>query len=145
MEERGIRPGKDILVTGFDDDPVAEELNPHLTTVKADPSELGYHAVQEAVNYVVNKAINNDKISSEMVRRNSCGCQGNSKLKTISFGRISDDPEAFARRMGQFLFNKYSASETTAKMREDYVKIIYALDDYAHEENLDNEVKKIRY
>lgn len=142
MEERGIRPGKDILVTGFDDDPVAEELNPHLTTVKADPSELGYHAVQEAVNYVVNKAINNDKISSEMVRRNSCGCQGNSKLKTISFGRISDDPEAFARRMGQFLFNKYSASETTAKMREDYVKIIYALDDYAREENLDNEVKK---
>lgn len=65
MEERGIRPGKDILVTGFDDDPVAEELNPHLTTVKADPSELGYHAVQEAVNYVINKAINNDKISSE--------------------------------------------------------------------------------
>lgn len=142
MEERGIRPGKDILVTGFDDDPVAEELNPHLTTVKADPSELGYHAVQEAVNYVINKAINNDKISSEMVRRNSCGCQGNSKLKTISFGRISDDPEAFARRMSQFLFNKYSASETTAKMREDYVKIIYALDDYAREENLDNEVKK---
>ena len=72
-------------------------------------------AVQEAVNYVINKAINNDKISSEMVRRNSCGCQGNSKLKTISFGRISDDPEAFARRMSQFLFNKYSASETTAK------------------------------
>ncbi|WP_303160424.1 GGDEF domain-containing protein [uncultured Ruminococcus sp.] len=142
MEERGIRPGKDILVTGFDDDPVAEELNPHLTTVKADPSELGYHAVQEAVNYVINKAINNDKISSEMVRRNSCGCQGNSKLKTISFGRISDDPEAFARRMGQFLFNKYSASETTAKMRENYVKIIYALDDYAREGNLDNEVKK---
>lgn len=142
MEERGIRPGKDILVTGFDDDPVAEELNPHLTTVKADPSELGYHAVREAVNYVINKAINNDKISSEMVRRNSCGCQGNSKLKTISFGRISDDPEAFARRMSQFLFNKYSASETTAKMREDYVKIIYALDDYAREENLDNEVKK---
>lgn len=142
MEERGIRPGKDILVTGFDDDPVAEELNPHLTTVKADPSELGYHAVQEAVNYVVNKAINNDKISSGMVRRNSCGCQGNSKLKTISFGRISDDPEAFARRMGQFLFNKYSASETTAKMRENYVKIIYALDDYAREENLDNEIKK---
>jgi len=142
MEERGIRPGKDILVTGFDDDPVAEELNPHLTTVKADPSELGYHAVQEAVNYVINKAINNDKISSEMVRRNSCGCQGNSKLKTISFGRISDDPEAFARRMSQFLFNKYSASETTAKMRENYVKIIYALDDYAREENLDNEIKK---
>ena len=42
MEERGIRPGKDILVTGFDDDPVAEELNPHLTTVKADPCELCY-------------------------------------------------------------------------------------------------------
>ena len=44
--------------------------------------------------------------------------------------------------MSQFLFNKYSASETTAKMREVYVKIIYALDDYAREENLDNEIKK---
>lgn len=40
------------------------------------------------------------------------------------------------------MFNKYSASETTAKMRENYVKIIYALDDYAREENLDNEIKK---
>ena len=27
-------------------------------------------------------------------------------------------------------------------MREVYVKIIYALDDYAREENLDNEIKK---
>ena len=30
-------------------------------------------------------------------------------------------------------------------MRENYVKIIYALDDYAREENLDNEVKKTKY
>ncbi len=86
MEERGYVLARISFVTGFDDDPVAEELNPHLTTVKADPSELGYHAVQEAVNYVINKAINNDKISSEMVRRNSCGCQsGQVKVKDHIF------------------------------------------------------------
>lgn len=144
MEQRGIRPGKDILVTGFDDDPVAVELNPHLTTVKADASELGYYAVSEAVNYVVNKVIDNDKIPSEMVRRNSCGCQGNFKLKTATFENISSDPAAFAKKMGQFLFNKYSASETTAKMREDFVKIVFALDKYATDENIDNEAQKDR-
>ena len=40
MEERGIRPGKDILVTGFDDDPVAESLIRIPTTVKADHLNL---------------------------------------------------------------------------------------------------------
>lgn len=138
MEARGIRPGKDIFVTGFDDDPVAGELTPHLTTVRADPTELGYNAVIEAVNYVNNGSLHNDTIPSAMVCRNSCGCQGNPRLRSISFGEISDNPDKFADQISDFLFSKYRASETTTRMHEEFKQLVLALDKYSEVENIRN-------
>jgi diguanylate cyclase (GGDEF)-like protein len=138
MEERGIRPGKDIFVTGFDNEPLAEELTPHLTTVKADPAELGYNAVLEAVNYVNNGMIRNETVPSSMICRNSCGCQGNPRLKSISFDEITGDAEKFADRINDFLFSKYRASEVTVGMREEFKRVVVAIDEFAREENIEN-------
>ncbi len=132
LEKRGLRPGKDILVTGFDDEPVAQELAPHLTTVKADPSELGYNAVLEAVNYINNGVLENVEIPSVMVCRNSCGCKENSKLKEISLN--SNDSVAikkFADSMCDFLFSNYRASDSTAKLRREFSELILAIHEYA--------------
>lgn len=147
MEARGIRPGKDILVTGFDDDPVASELTPHLTTVRADPTELGYNAVLEAVNYVNNGTLQNDTIPSVMVCRNSCGCHGNQRLRSISFDTVSDDPDKFADKISDFLFNKYRANEDTIRMHDKFKRLILALDKYSEAENIrDNSLReKILY
>ena len=45
IESKGLRVGKDIAVTGYDDSEVAATLRPMLTTVRADASMLGYRAV----------------------------------------------------------------------------------------------------
>ena len=63
FEQRGIEAGRDILVTGFDDSPVAVNLVPPLTTVRADASELGYDAVTECL-----ELCRSGKLSSRLVR-----------------------------------------------------------------------------
>ncbi|MCD7740973.1 MAG: GGDEF domain-containing protein [Ruminococcus sp.] len=142
MEQRGIKPGKDIFVTGFDDDPVAEEIVPHLTTVKADASELGYRALIEAVNYVNNGVLENDRMPSAMVCRNSCGCKGNPRLKSITFKSVTDETEQFANEISDFLLNKYRSSEVTEELRSDIIKLILEINDYVSENNMDDEQKR---
>lgn len=76
VRARGLTPGKDIYITGYDDSEVARSLSPMLTTVKADASVLGYLAVQKAVNWIkTGIAPENEEISSGLVIRNSCGCE----------------------------------------------------------------------
>jgi diguanylate cyclase (GGDEF)-like protein len=138
LESRGLRPGKDIYVTGFDDDPAAQNLSPHLTTVKADPAELGYNAVLEAVNFVNNGTVVNELIPSAMVCRNSCGCQGNPGLRSIAIANAEENPKEFAESLSSFLFNKYRTSEETAKLRDEFVQLILTVDEFANPENIQN-------
>lgn len=142
MEARGIRPGRDIYVTGFDDDPVAQELMPHLTTVKADPTELGYNAVIEAVNYVINGTLENTMVPSNMVLRNSCGCQGNPRLHSISFENISEDPRQFAAEISGFLFSSYQDSETTEYLKDQFVRFLMELNEFSKPANIHNAMKR---
>lgn len=135
MEERGLRPGKDIFVTGFDNDPVAEELTPHLTTVKADPSVLGYNAVIEAVNFVNNGTLEKDNIPSSLICRNSCGCTGNPRLKTLSFKNIAEDPERFAHETADFLLDKYKSSDAAKRLREEFSGFILKINEFCNDTN----------
>jgi diguanylate cyclase (GGDEF)-like protein len=142
LEARGLRPGKDIFVTGFDDDPVAQELMPHLTTVKADPTELGYNAVIEAVNYVTNGTLENTMVPSTMVLRNSCGCQGNPRLRSISFDNISEEPEQFAKSISDFLFSNYQDSTETEHLKKQFTRFLMELNDFTKTENIHSVLKR---
>lgn len=136
MEERGIRPGRDIKVSGFDDDPVAEELVPHLTTVKADATELGYSALMEAVNYVIDGTMAKDRIPSSMVCRNSCGCQGNPRLNHIMFATEDESIENFTHELCDFMLNKYRTSEETKRLRSEFSTLLIMTHDFVHADNL---------
>jgi len=74
LEQRGLVPGKDIAVMGFDDVPYAAQVSPGLTTVKADPSLIGYEAVK-----VCEQVLQGDTfhlmVDTSFVIRESCGCQ----------------------------------------------------------------------
>lgn len=89
FEQRGIEAGRDILVTGFDDSPVAVNLVPPLTTVRADASELGYDAVTECLELCRSGKLSSRLVRSSMVKRKSCGCRGDAV--PIGVGAESDD------------------------------------------------------
>ena len=72
MEARGIKPGKDIAVVGFDDWPFASLMEPSLTTTRADSSELGYRAVKVACG--LKPGDDTDvRLETTLVIRDSCG------------------------------------------------------------------------
>lgn len=72
MEARGIKPGKDIAVLGFDDWPFAALMEPSLTTTRADSSELGYQAVKAACN-LQPEDDTDVRFETALVIRDSCG------------------------------------------------------------------------
>ncbi len=73
LEQRGLVPGKDIAVMGFDDVPYAAQVTPGLTTVKADPSLIGYEAVK-VCEQVMQGEIFHLMVDTSFVIRESCGC-----------------------------------------------------------------------
>ena len=74
FKRRGIVPGRDIAVMGFDNAEVGKELNPPLTTVSADPRALGYEAMFECSRYARNKQLEDRKVFTQLLIRRSCGC-----------------------------------------------------------------------
>lgn len=74
MRERGIEPGKDVLVTGYDNCVFTASLDPILTTVSADPTHLGFSAVVSAMEQANGKAAEDITINVMPLFLPSCGC-----------------------------------------------------------------------
>lgn len=76
LEARHIKIGQDIAVLGFDDAPYSSEMQPGLSTVKADSALLGYEAVclcEEALKGEIREVL----VDTTFVARESCGCEKN--------------------------------------------------------------------
>lgn len=127
MEQRGIKPGKDILVTGFDDDPAATDLSPHLTTVAMDSTELGYSALVEAVHYINDGQIEQDTLSSSMIVRNSCGCSSTAGFDIIGLNSSPTELASHAEEISKMIFNRYRLSNENMTYRQSFAKLINEL------------------
>ena len=137
FEQRGIEVGKDILVTGFDDAPVAVNLVPTLTTVRADAAELGYGAVVECMNLKGSGKLRSRLVRSSMVKRRSCGCNGGSAAADST----SDDVFVFdhcwcrsdsqtVSAISRYLFGSYKSGALLDKVKpafEEYIKSVFLL------------------
>lgn len=77
LAQKGRVPGKDIIVFGFDNGPLAGELNPPLASIGADGNTLG----QKALELLLDK-MNGEEVSSR-------------KVPTRLFGRESFEYEMF--------------------------------------------------
>lgn len=118
-ERMGRKPGKDLLVTGFDDSPTALMLEPHLTSVKADTKELAYLAVIEAAKLSKKEEIHR-MVKTRMVLRESCGCGNKEKEAFISSDskNITDEfVEGLSEQVYATYFNNYFDNTETQKMR----------------------------
>ncbi|MBQ9632559.1 MAG: substrate-binding domain-containing protein, partial [Lachnospiraceae bacterium] len=73
MNRRGLRPGTDIAVTGYDDIAEAVQAAPPLSTVHATGYDLGYMAGYEAVRLALGQPQKDFVLKSAFVNRGSCG------------------------------------------------------------------------
>lgn len=74
FEERGLVPGKDIAIVGYDNDQFSGIMSPPLTTVDAGIIDLGFSAVKAAADLVRNGSHENISLPSVLTVRASCGC-----------------------------------------------------------------------
>lgn len=71
MKQRGLTPGKDISVLGFDDTRLAARAEPPLASVKADPMELGSVALKLLMNRLNGRRCCNINLPTRFIRRDS--------------------------------------------------------------------------
>ncbi|MEA4870137.1 MAG: GGDEF domain-containing protein [Christensenella sp.] len=86
--KRGIRVGKDIAFTGFDNFSTSRTLMPPLTTVSQNIYEMGEMAVFKAVDLVCGRPVSSTKLETKLQIRRSCGCLPDAKLNLFSLEGI---------------------------------------------------------
>ena len=74
LERHNITIGEQIAVVGFDDLPIAQQLNPPLASVNADAEGLAYAAVARAVDYLNGNTqfVEHKRIATKFILRESC-------------------------------------------------------------------------
>ena len=73
FRRRGLRVGKDIRVTGFDDSDVSTSLKPMLTTIRTNLSEMGYRSVYSAYEMIETSHACSLSLEARLIVRESCG------------------------------------------------------------------------
>ena len=74
VSDRGLRPGIDIAVTGWDDIQLARFVTPALTTVRQPMTRLGETAATLLAQRVAGEHAESRTLPSDVVIRASCGC-----------------------------------------------------------------------
>lgn len=85
---RGLAVGKDIAITGFDDEDLAKTMTPPLTSVSHNSFMFSYQALQNALMLCQGQNPLFYKLPAILHRRGSCGCVA--KPRTL-YGTISSE------------------------------------------------------
>ena len=87
LKNLNLIPGRDVLITGYDDSRFCIMMDPHLTSAKVDSVEMGYRAVL-ACRDLTEGRYKDEQVASRLVVRESCGCDSGNIA-----ARITDDIE----------------------------------------------------
>lgn len=72
IQERGLQPGRDIAITGFDDSPLIQYLTPGLTSVRQPIWEVGLAVINILSGYLNQEPVDSYKLlSPELIIRQS--------------------------------------------------------------------------
>ena len=115
LSERGLKPGRDIAVTGFDDFTTGRTLSPPLTTISQQAMQAGHLAVMTAIGLIEGKASPVTRMKTKVHLRESCGCS--MKVERSIFQVEYQNDEDYINRVA-------------GNLRDDLTQL-YALDGHA--------------
>ena len=69
LHKRGVKPGRDISILGFDDSLDATRANPPLSSVSANPTALGHQALLSAMKLLEGQEVESIAMPTKFVRR----------------------------------------------------------------------------
>jgi LacI family transcriptional regulator len=86
LRARGYRMPDDVLITGFDDMPLARHLNPPLTTVRQPVQQMGATAFDALFSMIDGKRPEQRQLTLpvEVVLRASCGCEPQEPVRSLT-------------------------------------------------------------
>lgn len=73
LKEQNLQPGKDALIVGFDNDLLADYLQPKLTTVGYSKHQWGQKAAEALLKMIDQDQVSNEIIPTKVVKRQSLG------------------------------------------------------------------------
>lgn len=131
ISSRGIEIGKDLMITGFDDIPEALYLKPSLTTIRASYRELGENAIEAVLDLLEGRTVNDKKISTSLITRDSCGCKSATTLdrESLEYYTYNDTSlTPFVNKINDILFS-YSNNKvhTNNRVINLFLRFIYKL------------------
>ena len=143
LKHRGLQIGKDILVTGFDDDAFSINLDPPLSTVEASSAELTYKAILNAENYINGSALSDMTVETRPVMRSSCGCKAldtEDMSVRLSLDKLEEGNLSFVEELKKFLFGIFAEDVPILEIKGHLGEFFYAFADYVlgNDESTDN-------
>ena len=146
LYDRGLLPGKDILVTGFDDDDFSVSLKPPLTTVEASSASLTYKAVLNAENYIKGQELSDMDVDTHLVQRSSCGCLGldvEEMCNRLNMKGIETGVYNFMDTTEEYLFGLYSDDEPLVMIKSRLRAFFEAYIAFANTKDVESEIANI--
>lgn len=149
-EKRGIRPGEDIAILGFDNSEFAPGLNPPLSTVEANAAELAYKAIIQAEKFYNRETNINLYVDTRLILRESCGCAGINIESIISQTCMDgildkDERENTHVQVCDYLFNDYIDSHEAENVKKNVVEFLDTMAEWGtsgHVRQHSNEMEK---
>ncbi|MBR1628712.1 MAG: diguanylate cyclase [Lachnospiraceae bacterium] len=108
--KRGMRAGRDIAVTGYDDIAEAVHAAPPLSTVQATGYDLGYMAGYEAVRLAAGLPQKDTVLKSRFVNRGSCG-ESLLSSEELFIKWLREDPVNMDAIVHEFVRTTYTQAE----------------------------------
>lgn len=142
MKRRGLVPGRDISVLGFDDTRLAARATPPLSSVKADPMELGNVALKMLLNKIEGRSVCNMELPTHFVRRGSIA-QGRQEIVTEEAGKASELVDAYFGDI-YYRYRDGEQADVIYRLKDSFTRLVDLLEEAAEgEELLSNQVFRI--